>query len=67
MDAARSALRLGAEHGWITDVLRLRCPPDLKATPCQRRVSTMTLHDPAAVLGDENGWVRGVILKNGAG
>lgn len=26
-------------------------------------VNFMTLHDPAAVLGDENGWVRGVILK----
>lgn len=66
MDAARSALRLGAEH---VDVIYRRSEAEMPARLEEQHhakeegVNFMTLHDPAAVLGDENGWVRGVILK----
>ncbi len=66
MDAARSALRLGAEQ---VDIIYRRSEEELPARleevhhAKEEGVNLMLLHNPVEVLGDENGWVNGLVLQ----
>lgn len=65
MDAARSALRLGAEQ---VDIIYRRSEEEMPARreevhhAKEEGVNFLNLHNPVAVLGDEKGWVTGVRL-----
>ncbi len=66
MDAARCALRLGAEQ---VDIIYRRSEEELPARreevhhAKEEGVNFKLLHNPTAVLGDENGWVKGLVLE----
>ena len=66
MDAARSALRMGAEHVYV---LYRRSEAEMPARKeefqhaKEEGIEFLTLHNPVKILGDENGRVRAVICQ----
>jgi glutamate synthase (NADPH) small chain len=66
MDSVRTALRLGAAHGYL---IYRRSEQEMPARidevhhAQQEGVEFLTLTNPTAFLGDEQGWLRGVRLQ----
>ena len=66
MDAARVALRMGAEH---VDIVYRRTQEEMPARrdevhhAVEEGVNLLLLHAPVAIFGDEQGWVTGVELQ----